>query len=121
MTIQLRIMLICALFITTILLVAQIKRRKIELQYSISWMFLLFVLLIVCIFPAILDVLSHVLGIELAINMVFFLGFIFTLLIIYSLTKAVSKMSKEITELTQKVALMDKKMKEDEKNELHSK
>jgi hypothetical protein len=71
-------------------------------------MFLLSVIALVDIFPGLLNWLSSAMGIELPINMIFFLGFIFTLLIIYRLTEAISKMSREITELTQKVAMMEK-------------
>jgi hypothetical protein len=94
--------------------IRQIKKKNLELQYTISWLFLLFVILLVSIFPGILSWLSSVMGIELPINMVFFLGFVFTLLIMYRLTAAVSKMSREITELTQKLALLDKEFKEHE-------
>lgn len=71
-------------------------------------MFLLSVIALVDIFPGLLNWLSSAMGIELPINMIFFLGFIFTLLIIYRLTEAISKMSREITELTQKVAMLEK-------------
>lgn len=112
MTFQLRVILIAMILITGVIVVGQIKKRNLELQYTISWLFLLFVILLVSIFPALLDKMAGLFGIELPINMVFFLGFIFTLMIIYRLTEAVSKMSREITELTQKVALLDKKAKQ---------
>jgi hypothetical protein len=114
MTIQLRIILILMVLLTGSIAIRQIKKKNLELQYTISWLFLLFVILLVSIFPGILSWLSSVMGIELPINMVFFLGFVFTLLIMYRLTAAVSKMSREITELTQKLALLDKEFKEHE-------
>ncbi len=43
--------------------------------------------------------------------MVFFLGFCFSLVIIYSLTRYISQQSEQIKELTQKVALIDKEVK----------
>ena len=117
MSIQLRIILVVLVLLTGLVVIRQIKKKNLELQYTISWLFLLFVILLVSIFPGILSWMSSIMGIELPINMVFFLGFVFTLLIIYSLTEAVSKMSREITELTQKLALLDKKNREDEKQD----
>lgn len=114
MTVQLRIILIFMVIITGLLVIRQIKRKNLALKYTISWLFLLSVILIVSIFPAILGWLSSLMGIELPINMVFFLGFVFTLIIMYRLTEAASKMSQEITELTQKAALLDKELKEHE-------
>jgi hypothetical protein len=112
MTIQLRIILIVMVLLTWAIAVKEIKKKNLELQYTISWLFLLFVILLVSIFPGILNWLSSVMGIELPINMVFFLGFIFTLIIIYRLTSAVSKMSREITSLTQKIALLEKELRD---------
>lgn len=114
MTTQLRVLLIIMLLLTGAVVVRQIKKKNLALQYTISWLFLLLVILIVAIFPAILGWLSSLMGIELPINMVFFLGFVFTLIIMYRLTEAASKMSREITDLTQKVALLDKEIKEHE-------
>lgn len=108
MTLQMRIILLILVIITGSVLIFQIRKRNLELKYTLSWMFLLSVIALVDIFPGLLNWLSSAMGIELPINMIFFLGFIFTLLIIYRLTEAISKMSREITELTQKVAMMEK-------------
>ena len=109
MILQLRIILILLILLTGAFVVGQIKKRNLELRYTLSWLSLLIVLLLITAFPGMLNWITAIFGIELPINMVFFLGFVFTLLIVYRLTEAVSKMSREITELTQKVALIDKK------------
>ena len=114
MTLQLRIILFILVIMALILFFHRIKNQKLALQYSLSWLFLLLVLMIVIIFPGILNVVTHAVGIELPINMIFFLGFIFTLLIIYNLTAAISKISNEVKDLTQKIALLEKEL-EDEK------
>lgn len=117
MTLQLRTILLILLFLSCILFFQRLKGQKLALQYSLSWLILLFVLIIVTIFPGILDVVTRAAGIELPINMVFFLGFLFVLMIIYNLTVAISKMSNEIKNLTQKIALLEKELKEDEQHE----
>lgn len=117
MTLQLRIILLVLLFLALILFFHRLKGQKLALQYSLSWLILLFVLVVVTLFPGILDVVTGLSGIELPINMVFFLGFLFILMIIYNLTVAISKMSNEIKNLTQKVALLEKELKEDEQHE----
>ena len=62
-------------------------------------------------FPQLLELFTRTLGVQLPSNMVFFLGFCFSLLIIYSLTRYISQQSEQIKELTQKVALIDKEVK----------
>lgn len=103
-----RILLLIMLGVTFIIFIRQIKEKKLSLKYTLSWLFLLIALFIFVLFPDLLGWLSRICGITLPINMVFFLGFIFTLLIVYRLTAAVSKMSDEIRDLTQKIALMEK-------------
>ncbi len=109
MTYQLRIVLIILILLTFSLFVSQIKQKKLNLQYTLTWLLLLFCVLLVTIFPGFLNLLANLMGIALPINMIFFLGFIFTLVIIFRLTSAVSKQSEQIKELTQKIALMEKK------------
>lgn len=115
MTLQLRIIIFVLLLLALIMFFHRIKNQKLALQYSLSWLMLLVFILLVVIFPKLLNYASELLGIELPINMVFFFGFIFTLLIVYNLTVAISKMSNEIKDLTQKIALMEKELHDDEK------
>lgn len=115
MTLQLRIIIFILLILALVLFFHRIKNQKLALQYSLSWLMLIVILMIVVLFPELLYKVSELAGVELPINMVFFLGFIFTLLIIYNLTAAVSKMSNEIKDLTQKIALMEKELHDDEK------
>lgn len=109
---QLRIILIILILLTFALFISQVKQKKLKLQYTLTWLALLFILLLVTVFPGILNTLTHLMGIQLPINLIFFLGFVLTLVIIYRLTIAVSKQSEEIKDLTQKVALMEKELNE---------
>lgn len=110
MTVQLRIILFILISLTFALFVDQIKQKKLKLQYTLTWMILLLFVLFVTAFPGVLGFVANLMGIALPINMIFFFGFIFTLMIIYRLTMAVSKQSEEIKFLTQKVALLEKKI-----------
>ena len=110
MTVQLRIILFVLILLTFALFVDQIKQKKLKLQYTLTWMMLLLFILIVTVFPEILGFVANIMGIALPINMIFFFGFLFTLVIIYRLTMAVSKQSEEIKFLTQKVALLEKEI-----------
>ena len=59
-----------------------------------------------------LDSVSEIVGIAVPINMVFFLGFCFLLLIVFELTQVISKMSEHIKYLAQKIALLEKEGKD---------
>ena len=89
MTVQLRIILFILISLTFALFVDQIKQKKLKLQYTLTWMILLLFVLFVTAFPGVLGFVANLMGIALPINMIFFFGFIFTLMIIYRLTMAV--------------------------------
>ena len=115
---QAQIILIILFFIILLWLIREVKYRRLELRYTLSWLILDAALLLLSIFPAILNYVSKALGIYNPMNMLFFFGFIFSLVVIYTLTGAVSKMSEEIKKLTQHLAILQEKSEEqtDEKN-----
>ncbi len=115
---HLQIFLLIVLAITLIVLIRQIRAKKLELEYTLTWLFLLFVLLIFVLFPGLQNWLSAVMGIAVPVNMIFFLGFCFALIIMFRLTKAVSKMSVENKKLTQKIALLEKRLDKQEDKQI---
>ena len=105
---RLRIILLIVLLITLLVIIKEVRSKKLELQYTITWLFLMVVLLFSVLFPDVLYALTDLVGITLPINMIFLLGFAFSLIVIYRLTVAVSKLSNETKELTQEIAILKK-------------
>lgn len=77
-----------------------IRRGKIDLRYALPWLALGMCLLILDIFPGIPGWLARLMGIELPINMLFFFGFCFSLIIIFLLTMSLSRMTVKIKQLS---------------------
>ena len=92
-----------------------IKTNYIDIRHSLVWMVVCIVVLVLDIFPILLEKMSNLLGFILPVNMLFFLGFVLSIMIIFGLTAKVSKMSDQIKRLTQEMALLSKKM--DDENE----
>ena len=109
-----RIQIIVAIVIVLALcvIINMIRRKALELRYALTWLGVGAVVLILDVFPGIMSQLSKLMGIALPSNMLFFLGFCFSLAIIFGLTIAVSKMSTRINDLTQEMALYMKKEEE---------
>ena len=82
-----------------------IKKNKLELKYALSWLFLELGILIITLIPNLLNVISKVLGIYNEINMLFFLGFVFIILVIFSLTMSLSRNSERVRKMAQEIAL----------------
>lgn len=114
MSVRLQVVLSLLLIVVFFMILNQIRRRKLSLQYTLSWLSVLLLLLIVIIFPSLLSKFSYLVGVYAPTNMIFFLGFLFTLRLVYRLTSAISKQSEKICSLSQKIALLEKKGKERE-------
>ena len=118
MALHLKIFLLIVLLAVFIFEINEIKSKKLVLQYTLSWLFLIFGLALVIVFPGILNIISRVIGIAIPVNTVFFLGFVFALVIIFNLTRAVSKMSVEIVRLTQELAVLKKTIEQKSEEEI---
>lgn len=109
MNIRIQIIIGIAVVLAEIIIVNMIRKKKLELRYALAWLFVGAAILLLDCFPGLITKLSDVLGIVSPINMLFFLGFCFSLVIIFTLTVAVSRMSIRIKQLTQEIALHEKK------------
>lgn len=109
---DIRIQVIIAVFIIVALftIINMVKKKSLELRYALTWLIVGVGVLILNLFPVLIERLSIIMGIKSPINMLFFLGFCFSLCIIFVLTIAVSRMSIRIKELAQELALYKKSM-----------
>ena len=110
MTLKLQIILGVVLILAFLLLVNMIRKKSLELKYALSWLIVIFALFILDCFPVLLDDVARFLGIFSPVNMIFFLGFVFSLLIIFVLTIALSRISNRVRALAQNLALSTKKL-----------
>ena len=117
MTLKLQIMLLIALVLALIFVIVQIKNRKLDLKYSLTWFVLISILLILTVFPQLLVFFSGLFGFASEMNMLFVFGFCLALVIIYTLTIAVSKLTDQVRTLTQKIALLESDIKQKDKEE----
>ena len=100
--------IVAALIVFALLWIANTVRRQVlDLKYALSWLTVGTAVLILDLFPGMMNRLVHLLGIELPVNMMFFFGFCFTLLLLFILTVKVSKQGEQLKRLTQEVALLE--------------
>lgn len=110
MTLKLQLIIGAFLVISLVAIVNMIRQRKLELKYALSWLIAIVFVLILDCFPVLLTKLSNFLGIWAPVNMIFFLGFCFSLMIIFILTVTLSRMSERVRKLAQAVALNEEKI-----------
>lgn len=110
MTLKLQIIVGVFLMLALLAIIYMIKKRSLDLKYALSWLLALVFVLILDCFPQLLTKLSLALGVWAPVNMIFFLGFCFALMIIFTLTVMLSRMAERVRKLSQAVALNEEKL-----------
>lgn len=92
-----------------------VRKERLQLKYSLLWMALSIVVLLCAIFPNAVGFVSSALGIGVASNFVFLVGFVILIGICLSLSVIVSWQAKDIRCLVQQVALLNKRLEDEER------
>lgn len=106
MALRFQIIIGVVLVLAMLLILQQVRKNKLNLRFALLWLVLGVLMLVIDIFPEIITFAASTLGLELASNLLFFLGICFTLILVFGLTLKVSKLSDEAKRLTQEVALL---------------
>lgn len=89
-----------------------LKKKTLSLKYSLLWIVTGMVMTILVIFPKALDMFVKAIGIQTPVNGLFAVCIFFIILILMSLTSIVSKQTERIKNLTQYLAIEEKKQRE---------
>lgn len=106
-----------AIIMYLILIIHLLRKRKLDLKYTLLWLIASVVLLIVIMCPNLIYFISDILGIQTPINSAIILGCMFIVLILITLTSIVSLLNRNIRVLIQEIALLQFKVKELSKKE----
>ncbi len=106
MTVRLQIVVGIIVVFFLALIANMVRKKKIDLKYSLRWMILCLLALILDIFPQLIYSCAKMLGIELPSNMVFFVAIVLLISVIYALATSVSHLSTKVKRLTQELALL---------------
>lgn len=110
MTLRLQVILFLVSIAAFCFIFKLIAKGVLQLKYSILWLVVGILFTIMAVFPKILDIIAEVLGVVTPVNALFLIGYIFLLVLIFSLTMAVSKYSDKVRELAQQIALLKKEI-----------
>lgn len=118
MSMLLRVEMILTALIVVFVIVRNVNRGRLRLQYSLVWLLVALGMLIAAFFPGIIFWLCELTGIRTATNLIFLLGIVALLLIAFNQTVKLSKQADRITRLTQMVSL-DKYQKQQKEEASH--
>lgn len=108
----LKIEMIVVLLLFLLFIVNSIRRNRMNLKYSLIWIFSSIVILVFVLVPGLLEWTTKMLGFQVTSNMIYMLAIVAILLIVLSLTTIVSRQADEIRSLIQEVSLLKSEKKE---------
>lgn len=108
----LKIEMIIVLLLFLLFIVNSIRRNRMNLKYSLIWIFSSIVILVFVLVPGLLEWTTKMLGFQVTSNMIYMLAIVAILLIVLSLTTIVSRQADEIRSLIQEVSLLKSEKKE---------
>lgn len=106
MSFKIRVIIAIVLLCCIVAIIRMVSRKKIDLRYALSWLIFCVTLLVIDGVPRILIVVSELLGIEAPVNMLFFIAFIISIILIFGLTVLVSRLSMKNKKMAQEIALL---------------
>ena len=108
----LQVFLIACLLVFLVIILAFLTKKHLNLKYTLIWLLADLFMLVVAIFPGIVDWLGSVFGIASPVNTVFLFAGMFSLLIILTLTMIVSHMNNRIYRIVQAQAILEKRVRD---------
>lgn len=108
----LRFTLCIAVICYFVLILYYLKKRMLELKYTLIWLFAGLVMGIMLFFPELLVFFVRLLGIESNMNGLYVLCFAFIIAILMTLTSIVSRQTMKIKILIQELSMLEKRVRE---------
>lgn len=114
----LRYTLIVGLILYFIIILVFLKNRALTLKYTLLWLLAGLVMLIMALFPRLLFRITGFLGIQSGMNGLYIVCIAFVMAILMALTSIVSKQKNKIKILTQEIAMLEKRIRDIEQNDI---
>ncbi len=109
---RLTLILIVAIIIYYVIILSLLKHKKLNMKYTLLWLFTGLIMLILVLFPHIMVRFIALLGITDLMNGLFITMIAFLIMLVMSLTSIASRQAQRITKLIQTQALLEKRVRE---------
>lgn len=114
---NLRIALLLAMVIYFVCIVILLKKEKLELKYTLLWIFGGVLMLILVVFPEIIFIFAKITGIVDEVNGLLAVAIFLLIIILISVTSIISKLHSDLRSITQKCAIYEKRIRDIEEKE----
>ena len=117
LNIPLNVALIIITLIYLFLVLKAIRKKNLQMSFSIFWLVTGVMLIIALLIPNLVENISKILGFEVPANMVFCITIFVAFYLIFNLTISISKENKKNTTLIQEISMLKKRVAELEAKE----
>lgn len=114
MSISLQTSLLFGALITLLFIVITSNKVKMNIRYSVVWIIWVFIIIILSIFPTLIDFIASILNIATPVNAMFLIFIFLSYIMNYYLFFKVSQQNEQIKSLTYEIAKL-RKINEDKK------
>lgn len=109
---KLQLVILLAVLVYYLVLFYMLKKKRLNLKYTLLWIFSGALMLLIAVFPQLLAWFAGMIGIQTPTNALFAVILFCLIMLLISLTSIASKQSEQIKRLTQSVALLEKRVRE---------
>ncbi|ADG12929.1 Protein of unknown function DUF2304 [Methanocaldococcus infernus ME] len=88
--------------------IKQIKKKSMELEEGIFWLFVWLLALLIVIFPNFMSYLATVLGVGRGVDVIIYLSIILLFYLVYRIYARLEKLEREITKIVREIAIRDR-------------
>lgn len=117
MAVEIRIFLLVAVILYFMEIINLLKKKRLDLKYSLLWLAVGVLMIVFIIFPQIIVAFSNLLHFQSSMNALYILLIGFLVIICVVLTSIVSKQNGHIKRLTQNAALLEDRIRKLEQQE----
>ena len=112
MTTRLQLYMILGAVILLAVIFCLLKRGLMSVKYSLLWLLLAVCLVIAAAVPYTVFVLRDLLDVQMPVNLIFLLMFCFVLVVLLSLSVAITQLAEKCKRLTQANAILEKRVRD---------
>ena len=105
MSIKLQILIIVVIILAMLYIVNHVRKKSIDFKYALLWLFVC-----ICVLVLLLNVVAKAFGIASPVNMLFFFGFCLSIVVIFTLSIALSNLTDKVKKMAQEIAIIRKDM-----------
>jgi hypothetical protein len=120
MDVRIQLVAIAAAAALVLVLLELVRRRRLLERYALLWLFSAAILLVLAIWRGLLSNIADLLGVAYPPNALFLIAFGFVLVLLLHFSLAVSRLSDQTKVLSQRLALLDERVRNQEEQRAHA-